>query len=152
MKKIAESVLAVVSKDLNGIKNAMCMKSGDIEIYPASVHKIGDAAVMMGRNSEERFLLVVAYSEKTIPAGFAGEKIAIADGGVALVGKLDSTNAAAHKGFAAEHGNIGNIFGPLAPGLLLFYIGVAFTDQTAGAFIKHPRRVELVAHTALGAL
>ena len=95
MKKIAESVLASVSKNLETIKSAMCMSSGDIEIYPSSVHKIGDAAVMMGRNSEERFLLVVAYSEKTVPAGFAGEKCALADGGVAIVGKLDSTNAAA---------------------------------------------------------
>ena len=95
MKKIAESVLAVVCKDLKSIKDAMCMNSGDVEIYPASVHKIGDAAVMMGRNSEERFLMVVAYSDKTMPAGFAGEKLAIADGGAALVGKLDSTNAAA---------------------------------------------------------
>ena len=60
MKKIAESVLASVSKNLDAIKSSMCMKSGDIEIYPASVHKVGDAAVMMGRNSEERFLLVVA--------------------------------------------------------------------------------------------
>ena len=78
MKKIAESVLASVSKNLESIKSAMCFNSGDIEIYPSSVHKIGDAAVMMGRNSKERFLLVVAYSEKTMPAGFAGEKLAIA--------------------------------------------------------------------------
>ena len=95
MKKIAESVLAVVGKDLESIKKAMCLKSGEIEIYPASVHKLGDAAVMMGRDSAKRFLLVVAYSAKTVPAGFAGETLALADGGVALVGALDSTNAAA---------------------------------------------------------
>ena len=86
MKKIAESVLAVVGKDLESIKKAMCLKSGEIEIYPASVHKLGDAAVMMGRDSAKRFLLVVAYSAKTVPAGFAGETLALADGGVALVG------------------------------------------------------------------
>ena len=95
MKKIAESVLKAVNKDLAAIKSAMCVSSGAVEIYPASVHKIGDAAVMMGRNDVERFLLVVAYSAKAVPAGFAGEEMPLSDGGVAIVGKLDSTNAAA---------------------------------------------------------
>ena len=95
MKKIAESVLPAVKKDQAAIRNSMCMKSGDIEIYPDSVHKLGDAAVMMGRDSEKRFLLVVADSAKAVPAGFAGDKIVLADGGIALVGALDAANAAA---------------------------------------------------------
>ena len=95
MKKIAESVLAAVKKDQAAIRNSMCMKSGGVEIYPASVHKLGDAAVMMGRDSEKRFLLVVADSAKAMPAGFAGKQLALADGGVALVGDLDAANAAA---------------------------------------------------------
>ena len=86
MKKIAESVLAAVKKDQAAIRNSMCMKSGGVEIYPASVHKLGDAAVMMGRDSEKRFLLVVADSAKALPCGFTGVQSALSDGGVALVG------------------------------------------------------------------
>ena len=98
MKKIAESVLAAVKKDQAAIRNSMCMKSGDVEIYPASVHKLGDAAVMMGRDSEKRFLLVVADSAKALPAGFAGDQIALADGGVALVRPQEPPQRENHRG------------------------------------------------------
>ena len=95
MKKIAESVLALLSKDDAAIKAAMIKCDGNISIYADSVHKLGNAAVMMGRDDDKRFIIVVADCSKDMPAVFEGETVALADGGVALNGDLTAANAAA---------------------------------------------------------
>ena len=93
MKKIAESVLALIGKDECAIKSAMVKNDNGIAIYPDSVHKLGNAAVMMGRDDEKRFIIVVADCAKDMPGYFEGETIALADGGVALKGDLTAVNA-----------------------------------------------------------
>ena len=95
MKKIAESVLALLNKDEAAIKAAMIKSDNGISVYPDSVHKLGNAAVMMARDEEKRFIIVVADCCKDMPCGFEGETIELADGGVALVGALTAENAAA---------------------------------------------------------
>ena len=55
MKKIAESVLAQLNKDEAAVKAGMIMEDAGFKVYPASVHKIGAAAVMMGRDDEKRY-------------------------------------------------------------------------------------------------
>ena len=95
MKKIAESVLALLNKDEAAIKAAMINSDNGITIYPASVHKLGNAAVMMGRDDDKRFVIVVADCCKDMPAGFEGETVQLADGGVALKGDLTAANAEA---------------------------------------------------------
>ncbi len=95
MKKIAESVSALLNKGEAELKSAMTTNDGTVRIYPASVHKLGNAAVMLGRDEKRRFLLVVADHAGAMPEGFAGEALALADGGAALVGALDAANAAA---------------------------------------------------------
>ena len=93
MKKIAESVLALIGKDECAIKSAMVKNDNGISIYPDSVHKLGNAVVMMGRDDEKRFVIVVANCSKDMPAYFEGETVALADGGVALKGDLTAANA-----------------------------------------------------------
>ena len=95
MKKIAESAAALLNKDEAAIKSGMIMKEGQFAIYPASVHKLGSAVVMMGRDDDKRFILVVADSAKVMPNGFEGEKLSLADGCEALVCELSAANAAA---------------------------------------------------------
>ena len=95
MKKIAESVLALLNKDEAAIKAAMIKSDNGISVYPDSVHKLGNAAVMMARDEEKRFIIVVADCCKDMPCGFEGETSQLADGGVALVGALTAENAAA---------------------------------------------------------
>ena len=95
MKTIAESALKLVKKSGEQIKAGILLNSGNVSVYPESVHKLGDAVVMMARDDEKRFLMVVADCEKFMPQGFAGENIRLSDGGGLLVGKLDAVNAAA---------------------------------------------------------
>ena len=95
MKKIAESVLALLNKDEAAIKAAMIKSDNGISVYADSVHKLGNAAVMMARDEEKRFIIVVADCGKDMPCGFEGETIQLADGGVALKGDLTAENAAA---------------------------------------------------------
>ena len=95
MKKIAESVAALLGKNEGALKSGMLKTSGPVSIYPDSVHKLGGAAVMMGRDAEKKFLLVVAGCAKELPAGFEGETLKLTDGSVALVGALSEKNAAA---------------------------------------------------------
>ena len=68
MKNIAESVLALLNKDDAAIKAAMINSNNGITVYPASLHKLGNAAVMMARDENERFIIVVAvrYDNKLI--------------------------------------------------------------------------------------
>ena len=95
MKKIAESAISLLRKDESAVKAAMLMADGDVKVYADSVHKLGDAVVMMARNDEKRFLVVIADSTKAMPAGFEGETTALADGCVMLTGDLTAANAAA---------------------------------------------------------
>ena len=95
MKKIAESVLALLNKDEAAIKAAMIKSDNGISVYADSVHKLGNAVVMMARDEEKRFIIVVADCGKDMPCGFEGETIQLADGGVALKGDLTAENAAA---------------------------------------------------------
>ena len=95
MKKIAESVLCQLDRGEKDIRSKMLMSNGDTEIYPDSVHKSGNNVVMLGRNSEKRFLLVVASNKAKMPEGFAGEVIELFNGGAAIAGELDSANAKA---------------------------------------------------------
>lgn len=95
MNKIAQSAAAFLKKDEAALKNAILMQDGEISIYPDSIHKLGDAAVMMGRCSKAKFLLVVADNANAMPQGFEGDAIALADGACAICGKLSAANAAA---------------------------------------------------------
>ena len=95
MKKIAESAAALLGKNEKTLKSDMLKSSGAVSIYADSIHKLGNAAVMMGRDDEKKFLLVVAGCAKELPAGFEGETLKLADGSVALVGALSEANAAA---------------------------------------------------------
>ena len=95
MKKIAESVLCLLDRGEKDIRSKMLMSSGEAEIYPDSVHKSGNNVIMLGRNSEKRFLLVVVSNKAKMPAGFAGEVIELFNGGAAVVGELDAANAKA---------------------------------------------------------
>ena len=93
MKTIAGSVLALINKDEDAIKAALpCCCSG-VEVYKDSVHKIGSAVVMMARDAEKRFLIVVADCCKDMPKYFEGEAIELADGGKALICPLSEVNA-----------------------------------------------------------
>ena len=95
MKKIAESAAALLGKNETTLKSDMLKSSGAVSIYPDSIHKLGNAAVMMGRDDAKKFLLVVAGCAKELPAGFEGETLKLDDGSVALVGALSEANAAA---------------------------------------------------------
>lgn len=95
MKTIAESALSLVKKSAAEIKAGMMKSSGSITVYPESIHKLGDAVVMMARDDEKRFLVVVADCEKCMPQGFAGEVSSLSNGGGMLIGELSAANAAA---------------------------------------------------------
>ena len=95
MEKIAASAAALLGKSEDILKSGVLKSSGAVSVYADSIHKLGDAAVMMCRDDEKRFLLVVAKCEKCLPAGFEGDKTALSDGSVALCGALSAANAAA---------------------------------------------------------
>ena len=95
MKNIAESALALVKKSEAQIKSGLLMNSGAVSVYPDSVHKLGDAVVMMARDDEKRFLMVVADCEKFMPQFFEGAVSSLSNGGGLLVGDLTAANAAA---------------------------------------------------------
>lgn len=95
MKTICESVLAGLSRGEKNLASAMVLSSNGCEIYPSSVHRLGNNAVMLGRDSEKRFLLIVADNAAKMPAGFSGEKIGLSNGSAALLCELDSVNAKA---------------------------------------------------------
>lgn len=92
MRKIAESMLAVLASDENSIKCQALLKDGDCTVYPDSIHKLGKAIILMARNNAERFLMVMAPA--ALPEGFEGETTAVA-GGILLKGALTEANAAA---------------------------------------------------------
>jgi len=95
MKTIAESVLSLINKSEAEIRSAMVMKSAGVSVYPDSVHKLGSSVVMMARDDEKRFLIVVADCAKVMPAGFEGTEMKLSNGGVAVTGELSAANAAA---------------------------------------------------------
>ena len=95
MNVIAESALSLARKSEAQIKAGMVKESGNISVYPDSIHKLGDAVVMMARDDEKRFLVVVADCEKFMPKGFEGNVSALSNGGGMLTGELNSVNAAA---------------------------------------------------------
>ena len=95
IKVIAQSGLPLVKKSEEAIRSGMIKKHGSTTITPASIHKLGDSAVMLGRNEKERFVLVIADHRGVLPDGFHGEAMKLDDGGVALVCPLDAGNAAA---------------------------------------------------------
>ncbi|MBE6398959.1 MAG: hypothetical protein E7041_02325 [Lentisphaerae bacterium] len=95
MEKIAASAAALLGKNEDVLKSGVLKSSGAVSVYADSIHKLGDAAVMMCRDDEKRFLLVVAKCAKCMPAGFEGDTVALSDGSVALCGALSAANAAA---------------------------------------------------------
>ncbi len=95
MKKIAESAISLLGKSEAVLKEGILKNSGAVSVYADSVHKLGDAAVMMCRDDEKRFIMVVAGCAKNLPEGFEGETVALEDASVALCGPLSEKNAAA---------------------------------------------------------
>ena len=64
------------------------------EIAPQSVHELGNATVMIGRDAEKTALLVLAPTARMLPEGFVGDITEI-DGQALLAGPLSAANAAA---------------------------------------------------------
>ncbi len=95
MKKIAESAALLLGKSENELKSGILKNSGAVTVYENSIHKLGNAVVMMCRDDEKKSLLIVSCCEKELPAGFEGEKIILADKSVAITGDLSEKNAAA---------------------------------------------------------
>ncbi|MBR2344747.1 MAG: hypothetical protein IKA71_03055 [Lentisphaeria bacterium] len=95
MKKIAESAAALLGKSEDLLKSGILKNSGNVTVYPDSVHKLGNAVVLMVRDDEKKSLIVTACCDKEIPAGFEGEKVVLADKSVALFCVLSEQNAAA---------------------------------------------------------
>ena len=95
MKTICESVLDGLKRGEKDLVSVMVTSSGGCEVYPDSVHRLGNNVVMVCRNSEKRFLLVVADNAAKMPSGFTGERVALDNGSAALICDLDETNAKA---------------------------------------------------------
>ena len=95
MKQIAESLTAYLGKGEAVLKDRVLKSSGAVTVYADSVHCIGNAAVLMCRDDEQKFLLVVAAGKRDLPAGFEGETVALNGGAVAIKGGLTEVNAAA---------------------------------------------------------
>lgn len=95
MKKIADSVLCHLDRGERDIRSRMVMVSGDNEVYPDSVHVCGGNAFMIVRNSEKRYLLIVASNAAKMPQGFSGETEKLFNGGAAMICALDAVNAKA---------------------------------------------------------
>jgi len=95
MKKIAESLLKNLKKTENDIKKNAMLADEKYSVYPASIHKLGECVVAVGRDDAARFVMVVADYPKALPEGFDGEKSMLVDGGALLVGKLNAANAKA---------------------------------------------------------
>ncbi len=95
MKQIAESLIAYLGKGEAVLKDKVLKSSGGVTVYADSVHAVGNAAVLMCRDAEKKFLLTVAAGKKDLPGGFEGETVALAGGAVALKGELSEANAAA---------------------------------------------------------
>ena len=64
-------------------------------IYPASIHLVAGAVVAMGRDDNERKLLILAPGEKQLPPGFEGEVVKLDSHECGLVAPLSEKNAAA---------------------------------------------------------
>ena len=94
MINIAESALALLKKSEAEARKLLKKESGPVSVAASSVHKLGEALVMIGQGTERRFLLVVADYPQVLPAGFEGELHRLSDG-AALVGELSAANAAA---------------------------------------------------------
>ena len=95
MKQIAESLIAALGKGEAALKAAVLKSSGNVTVYADSVHAVGNAAVLMCRDDEKKYLLTVAAGDRDIPAGFEGEKMVLAGNAVMLKGELSEANAAA---------------------------------------------------------
>ena len=64
------------------------------EIAPQSVHELGAATVMIGRDAERTAVIVLAPTARMLPEGFAGDISELGDR-VMLAGPLSAANAAA---------------------------------------------------------
>ena len=95
MKKIAESVLCHLDHGEKDIRSKMVMSSNGNEVYPDSVHVCGNNAFMIVRNSEKRYMLIVASNAAKLPQGFVGNVEKLFNGGAAIVCELDAVNAKA---------------------------------------------------------
>jgi len=95
MKTIAESAASLLGKSEDQIRAALVKTSGNVSVYPDSVHKLGDAVVMLARDDEKRFLCVVADCGKNMPEGFEGTVTRLSDGSALLTGPFSAVNAAA---------------------------------------------------------
>ena len=95
MKQIAESLIAYLGKGEALLRDKVLKNSGNVKVYPESVHACGNAAVLMCRDDEKKYLLIVAAGDRDLPAGFEGAKLALNNGAVALQGELSEANAAA---------------------------------------------------------
>ena len=95
MKQIAESLIAYLGKGEAILREKVLASSGDITVYPASIHAVANAAVLMCRDNAGKFLLVTAAGKRDIPQGFEGDEIALDGGCIALKCALSEANAAA---------------------------------------------------------
>ncbi len=94
MKTIAESGLRLLKKSEQDVKKLLVTEGDGVRVYPDSIHKLGDALVMVARDAASRFLLVLAPTKNQFPAGFEGEVTEFA-AGAAMKGALSAANAAA---------------------------------------------------------
>ena len=94
MKTIAESGLKLLKKSESEIRKQLVLEGEGVRVYPDSVHKFGEALVMVARDSGSRFLLLLAPTRNRFPAGFEGEIVEYADG-AAMKAPLSAANAAA---------------------------------------------------------
>ena len=68
MINIAESALALLKKSEAEARKLLKKESGPVSVAASSVHKLGEALVMIGQGTERRFLLVVADYPQVLPA------------------------------------------------------------------------------------
>ena len=91
MKTIAESGLKLLKKSESEIRKQLVLEGEGVRVYPDSVHKFGEALVMVARDSGSRFLLLLAPTRNRFPAGFEGEIVEYADG-AAMKAPLSAAN------------------------------------------------------------
>ena len=56
MKKIAESAALLLGKSENELKSGILKNSGAVTVYENSIHKLGNAVVMMCRDDEKKLV------------------------------------------------------------------------------------------------
>lgn len=76
MEKIIESAVTLLKKPELTAKQELLKVDGNTTVYADSIHKLGEALVMLARDDESRFLLVVADCSCHLPSSFTGTPVA----------------------------------------------------------------------------